>query len=100
LFQLFNYKDALPAVLDGFDKTQDEATKKASTILRHTYRSISSKSEGQKTGSRTKGKKSRGGHSHALDTIQEHKAALMLYGYKIVAPMKNVMSLPLAVNWN
>ena len=37
-------------------------------------------------------KKSRGGHSHKLDTIQEHKVALMLYGYKIIAPMKNVMS--------
>jgi hypothetical protein len=99
LFQLFNYKDALPGVLDGFDKTQANATKTVSTILRHAYRSISSKSKSQKDGSRTKGKNSRGGHSHKLDTIQEHKAALMLYGYKIVAPMKNVMSLPLAVNW-
>jgi hypothetical protein len=98
LFQLFNYKDALPAVLDGFDKAQANATKIVSTILRHSYRSVSSKSDSQKTGSRTKGKKSRGGHSHELDTIHEHKLALMLYGYKIVAPMKNVMSLPFAVN--
>jgi len=64
--------------------------KTVSTILRRTYRSISSKTESQKTGSRTKGKKSRGGNSHELDTIQEHKATLMLHGYKIVAPMKNV----------
>ena len=99
MFQLFNYKDVLPAVLDGFDKTRADATKVVSTLLRKTYRSISSKSESQKNGSQTKGKKSRGGNSHELDTIQEHKAALMLCGYKIVAPMKNVMSLPLAVNW-
>jgi hypothetical protein len=71
-------------------------TKAVSTILQHAYRS---KSESQKNGSWTKTKRSRGGHSHELDTIQEHKAALMLYGYKIVEPMKNVMSLPLAINW-
>jgi len=100
LFQLFNYKDALPGVLDGFDKTQANATKKVSTILRKAYRSISSKSESQKNKSRTQGEKSRGGQFQELDTIQEHQAALMLYGYKIVAPMKNVMSLPpLVVNW-
>ena len=98
MFQLYNYKDMLPAVLDGFDETQANATKTVSTILRHAYRSICSKSESQKNESRTKGKKSRGGRPHELDTIHEHKAALMLYGYKIVAPMKNVMSLPLAVN--
>ena len=74
--------------------------KTVSRILRHAYRSISSKSESQKNGSRTKSKKSRGGVSHKLDTIQEHKVALILYGYKIIAPMKNVMSLPLAVNWS
>lgn len=85
--------------MDGFDKPKANTMKTVSTIVRHAYRSISSKSESQKNGSRTKGKKSRGGHSHELDTIQEHKAALMLYGYKIIAPMKNVMSLPLAVNW-
>jgi hypothetical protein len=99
LFQLFNYKDKLPGVLDGFDKPKAYTMKTVSTIVRHAYRSISSKSESQKNGSRTKSKKSRGGHSHELDTIQEHKAALMLYGYKIIAPMKNVMSLLLAVNW-
>jgi hypothetical protein len=99
LFQLFNYRDALPAVLDGFDRTQVDATKTISSILRHAYRSISSKSESQKNGSRKKGKMSRGGHSHELDTIQEYKMVLMLYGYKIIAPMKNVMSLPFAVNW-
>ena len=99
MFQLFNYKDALAAVLDGFDKTQADVTKTVTTILRQAYRSISSKSESQKNRSRTKDKKSRGGNAHELDTIQEHKAALMLYGYKIVAPMENVMSLPLAVNW-
>jgi len=98
LFQLLNYKDALPGLLDGFDKTRAKATKAVSTILRHAYRSISSKSESQKNKSRTKGKKSRDSHFHELDSIQEHNAALMLYGYKIVAPMKNVMSLPLAVN--
>jgi len=32
LFQLFNYKDALPAVLDGFDKTQANATKTVNTF--------------------------------------------------------------------
>jgi hypothetical protein len=99
LFQLFNYKDVLPAVLDGFDKTQANATKTVSTILRHAYCSISFKSKSQKNGSRTKGKRRRGGGSHELDTIQQHKAALRLYGYKIIKPMKNVMSLPLAVNW-
>jgi hypothetical protein len=98
LFQLFNYKDALPDVLDGFDKTRAEATKTITTLVRSAYRSISSKGKSQKDGPRTKGNNSRGRHSHQLDTIQEHKAALMLHGYKIVAPMKNVMSLPLAVN--
>jgi hypothetical protein len=44
LFQLFDCKDALPDVLDGFDETQANATKTVSTILRHSYRSISSKS--------------------------------------------------------
>jgi hypothetical protein len=92
LFQLFNYKNGLPAVLDGFDKTQADVTKIISSILRHAYRSISFKSKSQKNGSQAKGKKSRGGDSCKLDTIQEHKTALMLYGYKIIAPMKNVMS--------
>jgi hypothetical protein len=69
----------LPAVLDGFDKTQATVS---TIILRHAYRSISSRSESQKNGRGDK-----------LDTIQEHKAALMLYGYnKIVATLKNVMS--------
>jgi hypothetical protein len=90
LFQLFNYKDALRAILDGFNKKQDNATKKVSAILRHAYSSIGSKSKSQKNGSQTNGNKSRGGDSRKLDTIQEHKTALMLYGYKIIAPMKNV----------
>ena len=98
LFQLFNYKDSLGAVLDGFDKMKANAMKEVSRLLRSAYSSISSKSKSQKSGSQTKGKKSRG-NAHELDTIQEHKAALMLCGYKIVAPMKRVMSLPLAVNW-
>ncbi|KAK2463917.1 hypothetical protein APHAL10511_004089 [Amanita phalloides] len=98
LFQLFNYKDTLPAVLAGFDKTQVNAAKTVSTIVRHSYRSISSRSESQKNGSRTKGKKRRGGRSHELYTIQEHKAALMLYGYKIVAPMKNHRHMAFARN--
>ncbi|KAK2459464.1 hypothetical protein APHAL10511_008524 [Amanita phalloides] len=83
LFQLFNYKDMLPAVLDGFDKTQANTTKTVSTILRHAYRSISSKNESQK---------SRSG------PILEHKAALMLYGYKIVAPIKNHRHIAFAKN--
>jgi hypothetical protein len=86
-------------MLDGFDNKKADATKLISSIVRHAYRSISSKSEIQKSGSRTKGKKSRGGNSHELDTIHEHKTALMLYGYKIVGLMKNVMFLPFAVNW-
>jgi hypothetical protein len=99
LFQLFNYEEALAALLKGFDEEKANATKKVSAMLRRFYPSISSKSKKEKSGSQTQGKNSRGGNSHALDTIQEHEAALMLHGYKIVAPMKNVMSLPLAVNW-
>ena len=98
MFQLFNYKDALEAILDGFNEERGDATKEVSKILRHAYRS-KSESESQKNESRTKGKKSRGGDSRKLDTIQEHKTALILYGYKIIAPMKNVMSLPFVVNW-
>ena len=67
-------------------------------VLRNAYHAISSKSESQKDGSQTKGKKSRGG-SDKLYTIQEHKMALILYGYNIIGPLKTVMSLPFAVNW-
>jgi hypothetical protein len=48
LFQLFNYKDALSAVLNSFNQTKANLTKAVSTILQHAYRS---KSESQKNGS-------------------------------------------------
>jgi hypothetical protein len=85
-------------VLDGFDKTRGNATKAVSTILRQAYSAISSKGKSRKDGSQNQSKKSRGGESHKLDTIQEHEAALILYDYKIVSIMEKVMSLPLAVN--
>jgi hypothetical protein len=99
LFQLFNYKDTLPTVLNGFDEDKAGTTERLTRLLRKAYDSISSRSQSQNQGSRTTGNKSRGGHSQKLDTIQEHQLALMLVGYKIVAPMKDVMSLPFAVNW-
>jgi hypothetical protein len=77
LFQLFNYKDVLPAVLDGFDKMQANAMKTVSTILRRAYRSISSKSESQKNRWRTKGKKSQGGNSQEYWEIQTLVQATM-----------------------
>ena len=92
----------LQAIVDGFNENQDNVTEELSIMLRRALPSFSSKSksESQKNGSQIEGKKSCGGDSRKLDTIQEHKTALMLYGYRIIASMKNVMSLPFVVNWD
>lgn len=93
LFQLFNYKNALAGILDGFDKAKAGASKKVSSIVRKALRSISSRGQSGTGGSHTKGKRNDGGRSLTpLDTIQEHNTALRLRGYEVVGAIKGVWS--------
>jgi hypothetical protein len=79
LFQVFNYKDALLAVLEGFDKTQANVTK-IDMFIAISKRRV--KGMGRRLG--------RAKRVVAAEVGHHTRALEMLYGYKIVVTMKNV----------